>query len=81
MVDRAMVTDMQSLARGLESFRDHCLSFRGGVSAKTGAEAGLFETQEAWEAVTIKSYQRSIANGVHWGFERIIACIQPMPCH
>lgn len=72
----ASMTDIQSSARGLESFRDHGINFRGGIPAKTGAETGLFETQEAWEEVIMKPNQHSIAMGMHWGFfERIVACI------
>lgn len=51
----ATITNTLSSARGLESFRDHCIDFGRGVSAKAGAEAGLFETQEAREKVIIKS--------------------------
>lgn len=63
----AIMTDMESLARGLEPFRDYCIIFRRGISAKAGAEAGLFETQEAWEEVTMKPIQHSIAMTMHMG--------------
>ena len=48
----AIMTDIKFLARGLQSFRDHCFNFRRRIPPKTGAEAGLFKTQEAWEEVS-----------------------------
>ena len=46
------MTDIQFLARSLESFRDHCFNFGRGIPSKTRAKAGLFKTQEAWEEVS-----------------------------
>lgn len=39
------------IARSLQPGRDHARDVRGGVPAPAGAEGGVCEAQETWEAV------------------------------
>ena len=66
------MTHIQCIVRGLKSFRDYRINLRRGVSAKTGAEAGLFETEEAWEEMTMKPVSAYCSHRNALGFSNII---------